>query len=56
MDGGATARACSGRPASLLAARSERYAEIRTLRDSDVLRPTMFAGVTVAVADILPQT
>lgn len=34
----------------------ERYAEIRTLRDGDVLRPVMFAGVAIAVADILPRT
>jgi Uma2 family endonuclease len=34
----------------------DRYAEARTLRAGDVLRPAALASVEVAVAEILPQT
>jgi Uma2 family endonuclease len=33
----------------------ERYAEARTLREGDVLRPSAITGVAVGVAEILPR-
>ena len=33
----------------------DRYAEIRTLRVGDTLRPSALPGVAVAVAEILPK-